>query len=95
MFLLEIHISNELSDNNVFHTVQIFYKCNELRYDFKLLPIDVKPQSFFLLSRCVEPYYVSRSKMVRLLWNLCTTHCDFLTAINSFLPMDIAFKKDM
>ena len=50
--LLGIHISNDLSDKNVFHTVQKFNrKCNELRYDFKLLPSDVIV--FLFLSRCV------------------------------------------
>ena len=34
--LLRIHISNDLSDKNVFHTMHSFYrKYNELRYDFK------------------------------------------------------------
>ena len=45
-------------------------------------------------SKMVEPYYVSWRKMVRLLWNLPrTTHCDFLSTINSSLPMDIALEK--
>ena len=108
MCLLGIHISNDFSDKNVFHTVHKFNrKCNELRYDFKLLPSDVKSQLFssFCLdayasqlwnfdSKMVEPYYVSWRKMVRLLWNLPrTTHCDFLSTINSSLPMDIALEK--
>ena len=81
--------------------------CNELRYDFKLSPSDVKSQLFFSFcldaygsqlwnfdSKMVEPYYVSWRKMIRLLWNLpCTTHCDFLSTINSYLPMDIALEK--
>ena len=34
--LLGIHISNDFSDKNIFHTVHKFSrKCNELRYDFK------------------------------------------------------------
>ena len=34
--LLGIHISNDFSDNNIFHTVNKFSrKCNELRYDLK------------------------------------------------------------
>ena len=42
----------------------------------------------------VEPYYVSWRKMVRLLCNLPrTTHCEFLSPINSSLPMDIALEK--
>ena len=42
----------------------------------------------------VELYYVSWREMVQLLWNLPhTTHCDFLSTINSYLPMDIALKK--
>ena len=45
--LLGIHISNDISDKNVFHTVHSFNrKCNELRYDFKLLPSDVTSQLF-------------------------------------------------
>ena len=82
-------------------------KCNELRYDFKLLPSDVKSQLFssFCLdaygsqlwnfdSKMDEPYYVSWRKMARLLWILPrTTHCDFLSTINSSLPMDIALEK--
>ena len=82
-------------------------KCNELRYDFKLLPSNVKSHlfSYFCLdaygsqlwnfdSKMVEPYYVLWRKMVRLLWNLPrTTHCDFLSTINSSLPMDIALEK--
>ena len=104
--LLGIHISNDFSDKNVFHTVHKFNrKCNELRYDFKLLPSDVKSQLFstFCLdaygsqhfdSKMIEPYYVSWRKMVRLLWNLPrTTHCYFLSTINSSLPMDIALEK--
>ena len=98
--LLGIHIANDFSDKNVFHTVHKFYrKCNELRYDFKLLPIVVKSQLFSsFLSRCVWlyriMYYVSWRKMVRLLWNLPrTTHFDFLSTINSSLPMDIALEK--
>ena len=42
----------------------------------------------------VESYYVSWRKMVRLLWNLPrTTHCEFLSTINSSLHMDIALEK--
>ena len=85
-------ISNDFSDKNVFHTVHKFNrKCNELRYDFKLLPSDVHSQFFFSAyssqlwnfdSKMVEPYYVSWRKMVRLLWNLPRkTHCDFLSTI--------------
>ena len=76
--LLGIHISNYFLDKNVFHTVHTFNrKCNELRYDFKLLPSDVKAQLFssFCLeaygsqlcnfdSKMVELYYVSWRKMV-------------------------------
>ena len=41
--VLGIHISNDFSDKNVFHTAHKFnMKCNKLRYDFKLLPSDVK-----------------------------------------------------
>ena len=85
--LLGIYTSNDLSDKNVFHTVHKFKrKCNELRYDFKLLPSNVKSQLFscFCLdaygsqlwnlgSKMVVPYYVSWRKMVRLLWNLPRT----------------------
>ena len=40
----------------------------------------------------VELYYVSWREMVQLLWNLpLTTHCDFLSTINS--SMDIALEK--
>ena len=106
--LLGIHISNDFSDKNIFHTMHKFNrKCNELIYHFKLLPNDVKSQLFssFCLdaygsqlwnfdSKMVEPYYVSWRKMVRLLWNLPrTTHCDFLSTIISSLPMDIALEK--
>ena len=42
----------------------------------------------------VEPYYVLWPMMVRLIWNLPrTTHCDFLSTINSSLPMDVALEK--
>ena len=45
--LLGIHISNDFSDTNIFHTMHKFNrKSNELRYDFKLLPSDVKSQLF-------------------------------------------------
>ena len=71
--LLGIHISKDFSDKNVFHTVnKLNRKCNELRYDFKLLPSDVKSQLFSsfcldaygsqlwnIVSKIVEPYYVS------------------------------------
>ena len=53
--LLGIHISNDFSEKNVFHTVHKFNrKCNELRYDFKLLPSDVKSQLFS--SFCLDVY---------------------------------------
>ena len=108
--LLGIHIPKDFSDKNVFHTVHKFNrKCNELRYDFKLLPSDVKSQLFssFCLdaygsqlwnfdSKMVEPYYFSwrKTKMVRLLWNLSRTpHCDCLSTINHSLPLDIALEK--
>ena len=68
-----------------------------------MLPCDVILQFFsYFFSRwqsnldlkMVEPYYVTWRKMVRLLWNLPrTTHCDFLSTINSSLPMDIALEK--
>ena len=100
---LGIHISIEFSDKIVFHTVHKFNrKCNELRYDFKLLPqlfssfcLDAYGSQLWNFDlKMVEPYYVSWRKMVRLLWNLPrTTHCDFLSTINSSLPMDIALEK--
>ena len=103
--LLGIHISNDLSDTNIFHSVHTFNrKCNELRYDFKLLPSDIKSQlfsSFWLDAYGSQLWKFNfdfvlcfMGKMVRLLWNLPrTTHCVFLSNIISSLPMDIGFKK--
>ena len=53
---LEIHISNDFSEEkNVYHTVHKFNrKCNELRYDFKWSPSDVKSQLFS--SFCLDAY---------------------------------------
>ena len=70
MCLLGIHISNGFSDKNVFHTVHKFNrKCNELRYDFKLLPSDVKSQLFSSFGRDAygsQPWNFD-SKMVELM----------------------------
>ena len=106
--LLGITLSHDLSDKNVLSAVQKFNRrSNELRFDFKLLPSEVKSQLFttFCLdaygcqlwnfdSITVNPFFTAWRKMVRLIWKLPNTaHCNMLHTINNSLPIEVSLEK--